>query len=215
MKTAIITTNTPSVPSAARLSRTKPRSEMIGRVPPFSLCGFGAGRGDRPVGLRNVAHRPACSVSVVVARVPAIRRDARRSSMKLISCSADLTSRVSARERDLAAVEHHETVGDVEDVVDVVADEQDRAAARPHLAHEVENLGGLGQRERRRRLVEDDQVGLLVDGAGDRHALALAARELADDRVRREHLRGEADLAHEPVRLGDLLADLQPAERCR
>ena len=70
-----------------------------------------------------------------------------------------------------------------------------------HLAHEVEDLGGLGQRQRRRRLVEDDQVGLLVDGAGDRDALPFAAGKLADDRVRREHLRGEADLAHQPLGL--------------
>ena len=34
-------------------------------------------------------------------------------------------------ERDLAAIEHHEAVGDLEDVVDVVADEEDRVAARP------------------------------------------------------------------------------------
>ena len=126
--------------------------------------------------------------------------------MKSISCSADADFGASRLERDPAAVEHDEAVGDVEDVVDVVADEEDRAAARPHLAHEVEDLGGLGQRQRRRRLVEHDQVGLLVDGAGDGDALALAAGELADDRVRREDLRGEADLAHQPLGLAHLLA---------
>ena len=104
--------------------------------------------------------------------------------MKSMSSSAEANFVARRLERDRPAVEHDEAVGDVEDMVDVVADEQDRAAARPHLPHEVEDLGGLGQRERRGRLVEDDEVGLLVDGAGDRHALALAAGELADDRVR-------------------------------
>ena len=93
-----------------------------------------------------------------------------------------------------------------------MADEEDRAAAGPHLAHEMEDLRRLGQRQRRRRLVEDDQIGLLVDGAGDRDALALAAGQLADDRVRREHLRGEADLAHQPLGLADFLVDLEEAE---
>ena len=103
--------------------------------------------------------------------------------MKLMSSSADFISLAVRRERDLAAVEHHEAIGDVEDVVDVVADEQDRASACLHLAHEMEDLGGLGERKRRRRLVEDDEIRLLVDGARDRHSLALAARELADDRL--------------------------------
>lgn len=36
-------------------------------------------------------------------------------------------------------------------------------------------FGGFGQRKRGGRFVEDDEIGLVVDGAGDRHALALAA----------------------------------------
>ena len=114
-------------------------------------------------------------------------------------------------QRDAAAVEHDETVGDVVDVMDVVADEQDRAAAGAHRADEAEDLLGLGQRQRGGRLVEDDQVGLVVDGAGDGDALALAAGELADDRVGREDLRGEADLAHQPLGLRVLLAGVEEA----
>ena len=81
--------------------------------------------------------------------------------MKAMRSSADFTSGLGRLERDLAAVEHDEAVGDVEDVMDVVADEQDRAAAGADLPHEAEDLGGLGERQRRRRLVEDDQVRLL------------------------------------------------------
>ena len=126
--------------------------------------------------------------------------------MKLMSSSAELTSDFATVQHHLAAIHHDEAVGDVEDVVDVVADEEDRVPARLHLADEVEDLRGLRQRQRRRRLVEDDEIGLLVDGARDRDALPLAARKLPDDRVRRKNLRGEADLAHQPARLVDLLA---------
>ena len=59
--------------------------------------------------------------------------------MKRISSSAVSSSERSASGR-LAAIEHNDTVGDVEDVVNVVIDENDRAAAGPHLAHEVEDF---------------------------------------------------------------------------
>ena len=78
-------------------------------------------------------------------------------------------------QRDRAAIHHDETLRDVEDVVDVVADEQDRAAAGAHRAHEAEHLFGFGQRERSGRLVHDDQVRLIVDGARERDPLPLAA----------------------------------------
>ena len=54
---------------------------------------------------------------------------------------------------------------------------------------------------------------LVVDGARERDALPLAARELADDRVGREHFRGEADLAHQPLGLGALALAVEKAER--
>ena len=86
-------------------------------------------------------------------------------------------------QRDFAAVEHHEAVGDVVDMMDVVADEQDRAAARANRADEAEHLLGLGQRQRRGRLVKDDQIGIVVDGPRDGDALPLATGELANDRI--------------------------------
>ena len=103
--------------------------------------------------------------------------------MKSISRSAEPTSCFRRLQRDAAAIDHDEAVGDVVDVVDVVADEQDRAAACAHRAHETEHFFGFGQRERRRRFVHDDQIGLVVDRAGERDALPLAAGQLADDRI--------------------------------
>ena len=152
MKISSITTNTASEPSAARLSRTKRRSRCS-----CGCCQFVSDRLDGHGGPRvSGSSRDSASPGRPRPGVP----DARRCSMKSISSSADLDLGLGRLQRDAAAVEHDEAVGDVEDVVDVVADEQDRAAARPHLAHEVEDLVGLGQRQRRRRLVEDDQVGL-------------------------------------------------------
>ena len=47
--------------------------------------------------------------------------------------------------------------------------------------------------ERRRRLVEDDQVGVVVHGPADRDALALAAGELRDGRIDGDADAAEAD----------------------
>ena len=51
--------------------------------------------------------------------------------MNAISSSAVPTSALVASQRDPAAIEHDEAVGDVEDVVDVVADEQRSSARSP------------------------------------------------------------------------------------
>ena len=105
-------------------------------------------------------------------------------------------------ERDPPAVQHDEAVGDVEDVVDVVTDEEDRAAARPNLPHEMEDLGGLRQRERRRRLVEDDEVRLACRWhARSRHPAARRPRAGRQSSAALNDPRGEADLAHQPLRL--------------
>ena len=88
---------------------------------------------------------------------------------------------------DAAALEHVDAVG-VHDRGQPVRD-QDRhhVLARPHLADRLADLL-LGQRvERRRRLVEDQQVRPAQQRARDRQALLLAARHLhaalADHRV--------------------------------
>ena len=53
---------------------------------------------------------------------------------------------------------------------------------------EVEHLGGLGDAERGRGLVEHDDLGVAEERARDRHGLALAAREAGD----RDAHRGDA-----------------------
>ena len=98
-----------------------------------------------------------------------------------------------------AQPQHHDPVGDRLDVGHVVAD-QDHA--EPGLAEpldEVEDLGGLGDAQRGGRLVEHDHLGLADQAAGDRHGLALAARERGD----RDPHRGDLgrQRAQQPPRL--------------
>src|SRR5581483_2310217 len=76
---------------------------------------------------------------------------------------------------DLAAVEHDDLVG-VDDGREPVRDHQ-RGTAAAHLFERALDLL-LGARvERTRRLVEQQDAGVLEDGARDRHPLLLAARE--------------------------------------
>ena len=77
--------------------------------------------------------------------------------------------------------EHHaDPVGEVEHVVDVVADEEDPDALRLQLGDELVHLPGLGRTEGCGGLVHDQDAGVEVDGAGDGHRLALPARQPSD-----------------------------------
>ena len=60
--------------------------------------------------------------------------------MKLISASAEPISDFATVEHHPAPVEHHEAIGDIENMVDIVANEQNRAPARLDLTDEVEHL---------------------------------------------------------------------------
>ena len=81
---------------------------------------------------------------------------------------------------DPALVEHHDPVGQRERLLLVVGDEDRRDAERAlQLAQlDLELLAQLAV-ERAERLVEQQDLGLEDEGAGERHALLLAARELA------------------------------------
>ena len=76
---------------------------------------------------------------------------------------------------DPAVVHDADPVGQVEDVVDVVADEEDADALVLELADQVADLRRLGRAERGRRLVHDQDAGVEVDRARDGHGLALPA----------------------------------------
>ena len=78
-----------------------------------------------------------------------------------------------------AQVHHADPVADVAHHGEVVGDEEvGQAAAALQVLHDVEHLGLDGDVERRGRLVADEELRLGRQRAGDRDALALAAREL-------------------------------------
>ena len=66
-------------------------------------------------------------------------------------------------------------VGEIEHVVDVVADQEDADAFGLELLDQLADLRGFLRPERRRRLVHDQDAGVEMDRARDRHRLALAA----------------------------------------
>src|SRR5271165_1977350 len=123
----------------------------------------------------------------------------------------DFASVVDAR--DLAAIEHVKPVDDRIDVEDVVVDEDRRLADFLDVADEVEGLLGLAEREAHGRLVQDDELGLKMEGARDRDPLLLAARHGRHDIVGMHGGRGEAHvLAHQPRRFGPHPLDVEQAE---
>ena len=79
-----------------------------------------------------------------------------------------------------AVVHDRDPVREVEDIVDVVADEEDADAFALQLADEVAHLRGLGRPEGRGGLVHDEDARVEVDRPGDRHGLTLAAGERHD-----------------------------------
>ena len=95
------------------------------------------------------------------------------------AAAARSTSAVAPLLDHLAGVEHGDLVGDAPHHAEIVADEQHRQAAPAlQLLQQVEDLRLDGDVERRRRLVEDQQVGLGRQRAGDQRALAHAAGQL-------------------------------------
>ena len=78
---------------------------------------------------------------------------------------------------DPAVVHDADPVRQVEDVVDVVADQEDADALALQLADQVPDLRRLGRPERRGRLVHDQDPGVEVDGTCDGDGLALPAGE--------------------------------------
>ena len=97
---------------------------------------------------------------------------------------------------DAAAAQDRDDVGGVEDLVELVADEGDGLAlGGDGDAQHGEQLLGLLGREHRRRLVEDDDVGVAAQALDDLDPLAHPGGEVADDGV---------GIEAEPVAIADL-----------
>src|SRR5579884_1229399 len=122
--------------------------------------------------------------------------------------------RAFARDRldRLAAPEHGDAVGDLEHLVQLVADEDDRLAVGPQALDDLEQLARLLRRQHGRRLVEDEHVRAAVERLEDLDALLLADGDRADERGR---IDGEPELRGElaDALLGSALVEQRPVVR--
>ena len=110
---------------------------------------------------------------------------------------------------DLAAPDDRDPVGDLEDLVELVADEDDAVAAGREATEDLEDLLGLLRREDRGRFVEDEDLGVAVEGLEDLDPLLPADRQRADLDV-------GVDLEAEPLsELHDLAIGLFAVEEDR
>ncbi len=82
------------------------------------------------------------------------------------------------------APDHGDPVGDREDLVELVADEDDARPLGREAAQDGEDLDGLLRGENRRGLVEDQDPGAAVERLEDLDALLDPDGQLADERAR-------------------------------
>ena len=119
--------------------------------------------------------------------------------------------RAFARDRVdlLAAAQDADPVGDLEHLVQLVRDEDDRHPTRLEVAEDLEQLERLLRRQHRGRLVEDQDVGLAVERLQDLDPLLLADREVGDQRLRVDlELERRRELANPGV--GRVLVEQDP-----
>ncbi len=88
-------------------------------------------------------------------------------------------SRRLERAARLAVAQHSDAFGNLENLVETMADEHDRDGPALQLEREREESIDLVPRERGGRFVHDDEARVVGDGAADRDELALGDREVA------------------------------------
>ena len=102
---------------------------------------------------------------------------------------------------DISAVaKHGNAVAYGENLVETVTDIDDSDAAGPEAAHDVEEPRHVALRQRRGRLVHDEDSRIVRQRAQDLDPLAVADRERADDLVRREIV--DLERGEQRLRLG-------------
>src|SRR6185437_6732937 len=88
------------------------------------------------------------------------------------------------RDHQLAVPQHGDAVGNLQTLLERVRDVDDGNAAGAQVADQVEEVDDLFRRQARRRLIEDDDTGVVVDGAGDLDHLPLGGAQQPDRRRR-------------------------------
>ncbi len=115
--------------------------------------------------------------------------------------SRDLHGRRVARRHagDRFAVPHDgDAIGDVDHFVELVRDEDDRAAPLTESAQDAPELLHLRRREHRRGLVENEETRAAEQRLEDLHPLRFTDGEIAHEAV---HVHVEAELSREPLHL--------------
>ena len=104
-----------------------------------------------------------------------------------------------ARPDDATVAQDGDDVGQVEDLGQEVGDEDHRAAARPQPADDLVQALDLHGRQARRRLVEDDEVGVAGERPQDLDLLLRGDRQVPDDGPGLEVEAGVRDQPVEPL----------------
>ena len=126
--------------------------------------------GERPADVGRSAHQTTESRPGTTSSEPVIS----------VTICCVVASAVATFADRLPLTQHDDPVGRLEHVLHVVADEEHGHATLAHRAHEVEHLLRLPHAERRRGLVEHDDVPAPGDRAAHGDHLPLAARERRD-----------------------------------
>ena len=106
----------------------------------------------------------------------------------------------------LAAAQHGGLVAEAGDLVELVADEDDRPAVVGHVAQHLAQFLGLGGRQHGRGLVQDQDAGVAPQGLEDLDPLPLPHRELPHRAV---GLGGQPEAA---AQLAHPLLEVAPAQ---
>ena len=169
-------------------------------------CALGCRRTDRKrAGPGCGVRHPAVHQRLEIQRVMQIGERHRRHEGLGIGMDWGLEQGLAGRHLAQPALAHDsDVVGDVIDDGQVVGDEQVRQLQfLLQVPHQIENLRLDGNVEGGNRLVEDDQVRLQGQGAGDADTLRLAAGEAVRIAVEEPGIQ-----AHRPHQLHD---DFAPA----
>jgi hypothetical protein len=124
--------------------------------------------------------------------------------------AVDLVGRRIGSGDDAAVAQHRHAVRGAPDLGELVRHEDDAAAARGDALADLQEPFDLGGQQHRGRLVEDEQPRPPHQALDDLDALALADREVVDDRLRPKR---EAEGLREPHDLGGELGAAQEAAR--
>ncbi len=114
--------------------------------------------------------------------------------------------------RHRAVAQHHREIGDLEGLLEVMGDIDDRYAARLEVPDDLEQHLDLGGAQRRGRLVHDEDAGVHGERAGDLDDLLLAEPQVLDQRHRVDVL---LEFGHQGAGLTGLLGVVDAGRRAQ